>query len=157
MGPDRGAQITADFFQSSLNGNFAAVTINFHADPFDMEDRFRLPARTFLDGTLAAAHSLGVPIWTAQRWLNFIIMRQSVRFENLTLHENALEFDLAAERTSQDDLSVLLPLVHRLAVLTEIRVDGQPNPFLPWTLGGVDYGLVTLAPGPHHIQAIYRE
>lgn len=155
MGPERGAQITSDFFQSSLDGQFAAVTINFHADPFDMEDRFRLPAQSFLSGTLAAAQSLGVPIWTAQRWLDFISIRQAARFENLSFDENTMVFDLAAEQTSQDSLSILLPLEHRQTRLAEIRVDGQSTPFAPWSVGGLNYGLISLVPGPHHIQVIY--
>jgi hypothetical protein len=155
IGPQGGVQATAALFQSSLEGNFAAVAINFHADPFDMEDRYRLPATEFMSGTLDAAHERGLPIWNAQRWLDFITARQSARFERLNWLKQTLSFELTVQGQPKDGLSVLLPLTSQEAALKEARVDGKPSEFASWRVGGVNYGLVRLEPGSHQVEADY--
>ena len=155
MGPKRGAETTAALFQSSLEGNFAAIAINFHSDPYDMEDRYRLPATEFLAGTLDAAHEKGLPIWNTERWLNFTSARQSARFEALNWADQTLAFDLTVPEQPQDGLSVLIPLDNNQAALSWVRVDGEESEFVNWRVGGVKYGLVSLAPGSHHVAAGY--
>lgn len=155
MGPERGVQLISEFFQASLDGSFAAVGVNCHADPYDMEDRWRLPAAALMTGTLAAAKAKGVPIWTAQRWLDFTTARQSARFEGLRWQEHKLAFDLEAWEKPVDGLSVLIPLENGTSALHLVRVDGQTVRFTNWQVGGVSYGLVSLAAGSHHLEAVY--
>jgi len=155
LGPAQGVDLTTKFIQSSLDGNFAAVTINYHSDPFDLEDSWRQPATQLLTGTLDAAQKRGVPIWNTQRWLEFTSMRQKTRFESLQWQEKKLSFDLAAEKTSRDGLSVLLPEQNNQSTLRLVRVDGQPAAFTPWKVGGVSFGLVRLEAGGHHLEAEY--
>jgi len=155
MGPEKGVEVAAGLIQSSLAGRFAAIACNFHCDPYDMEDRWRLPAQTWLGGTLSAARDNHTPVWTAQRWLEFTQARQQARFENLGRREKTLAFDLTAGETSVAGLSALLPLEHAGEALQQVRVDGQEAVFEVWQVGGVGYGLVSLAAGSHHIEASY--
>jgi hypothetical protein len=154
-GPAQGVDSTSRFMQSSLDGNFAAMTINYHSDPYDLEDKWRQPAIELMTGTLDAANKLGVPIWTLQRWLNFTTMRQKTRFETFQWQNNKLEFDLVSENKSNDGLSLLIPLDNNQLVLQLVQVDGQPATFKSWKVGGVSYGLVMLETGSHHLVAEY--
>ncbi len=155
LGAAQGVETTTNFIQSSLDGNFAAVTINFHSDTFDLPDYYRLPAIELLTGTLNAAYTRGVPIWSVQRWLDFTTMRQNTRFEAYRWQDKKLGFDLAAEKYSRDGLSLLIPPVNNQSMLQTVRVDGQPAAFEPWKVGGISYGLVRLEPGSHHLDAEY--
>ncbi len=155
QGTQIGIETAAQLIQSSLQGNFAAIACNFHSDPYDMEDRWMIPARTWLAGTLAAARDAGVPIWTAQHWLEFVTARREARFERLSWVEKKLAFDLAADEMKEGGLAVLLPLEHTGATLHRVTVDGAAAQFETWRVGGVDYGLVTLPAGSHHLQGEY--
>ncbi len=155
IGPAQGVELISKFIQSCLDGHFAAVAINFHSDPYDLEDQWRLPAEELLNGSLSTAHRLGVPIWNAQRWLDFTTMRQKALFETFQWQESKFSFDLVSEKTSKDGLSVLIPQTNRQADLRQIAVDGKPVPFESWKVGGVSYGLVKLETGGHHLEAVY--
>ena len=155
LGATQGVETTTNFIQSSLNGNFAAVTINYHSDTFDLPDNYRLPAIELLTGTLNAAYTRGVPIWSVQRWLDFTTMRQSTHFEAYRWQDKKLGFDLVAGKYTKDGLSLLIPAVNSQSMLQTVRVDGQPAAFEPWKVGGISYGLVRLEPGSHHLEAEY--
>jgi hypothetical protein len=49
-------------------------------------------------------------------------MRQKARFESLQWQEKKLSFDLAAEKTSRDGLSVLIPQQNNHSTLRLVRV-----------------------------------
>ncbi len=155
LGAAQGVETTTNFIQSSLDGNFAAITINCHSDPFDLEDTYRLPAVQLLTGTLNAAYTRGVPIWSVQRWLDFTTMRQTTHFEGCNWQEKKMGFDLVAGETCKDGLSLLIPVLNNQLALRTVRVDGQPAVVEPWKVGGVSYGLVKLDPGSHHLDAEY--
>jgi hypothetical protein len=154
-GSAQGIDLTTRFMQSSLDGFFSAMTINYHSDPYDLEDKWQQPAIDLLTGTLDAANKLGVPIWTAQRWLDFTTMRQKSRFETFRFQDNKIAFDLVSENSSKDGLSVLIPQANGQSGLHQVKVDGVVVPFEPWKVGGVGYGLVKLEPGSHHLEAEY--
>ena len=155
LGSQNGVEIPAQLIQSSLDGSFAAIGCNFHSDPYDMEDRWRLPAEAWLNSTLAAARDRDVPIWTAEHWLEFTRGRQKARFEGMRWQEKKLAFDLAADEMKEAGLSVLIPLEHEGSGLHLVQVDGQMTSFETWRVGGVEYGLVSLAAGSHHLDAEY--
>ena len=157
IGPAQGIDLFSKFIQSSLDGNYAAIAVNFHSDPYDLEDNWRLPAIDLLNGSLNTAYSLGVPIWTVQRWLDFTTMRQKTRFEAIQWQDKKLAFDVVSEKTSKDGLSVLIPQTNKLSELRLVKVDGNPATFETWKVGGVNYGLVKLETGSHHIEAGYFE
>jgi hypothetical protein len=156
IGPASGVDLTTKFIQSSLDGNFAAITINYHADPYDLEDKWRLPAIQLLTGTLDAAYKNEVPVWTVQHWLDFTTMRQQTRFEAFQWQDQKLAFDLISEKITTDGVSMLIPLNHNPSTLHLVRVDGQPASFKNWQVGGIRYGLVKLESGSHHLEAEYQ-
>ena len=156
MGPSRGVETIASLFQSSLDGSFAALAFNFHSDPYDMEDRYRLPATELMAGTLAAVRQKGIAIWTAQHWLDFVTTRRKARFERFAWQDHTLSFDLTALDQPAEGLSALIPAQSAQAALSAVRVDGKPAAFTPWQVGGVHYGLVALPPGGHHVEALYQ-
>ena len=155
MGPVRGAQTIASLLQASLDGQYAAVAINFHADAYDMEERYHQPAAQLLGGALDEARARGISIWTAQRWLNFIRARQAARFSGLAWDGAALSFELTAPPSGADGLALLLPQAGPAGGLRRVLVDGLPTAVTPWPLGAVNYALLELAPGGHQLRAEY--
>jgi len=108
-----------------------------------------------MSGTLDAAQAKGLPIWNAQHWLDFITLRQSARFDALKWENKSLSFDLTVRLQPQDGLSVLIPCEFNQSVLRWVSVDGKAAEYANWAVGGVKYGLVSLEPGSHHLDAGY--
>ena len=155
LGPEQGVSIYSRFLQSSLDGNFTAVMINYHSDPYDLDRSWCQPAMDLMSGTLSLAAQKGVPIWTAEHWLNFTTQRQKAHFDAIRWQDGVLDFDLLAAGTPADGLTVLVPLQNKGVSLSQVQVDGKLAPFNTWKVGGVDYGLAALDPGSHHVRATY--
>jgi len=155
LGPEQGIAIYSQFLQSSLDGKFAAVMVNYHADPYDLESDWRQRAMDLMSGTLSLASQKGIPIWNAQRWLNFTTQRQKARFDAMRWQDGMLDFDLSVAGTQPDGLTVLIPLQNNGNSLRQVQADGESVIFNTWKVGSVDYGLVCLDPGSHHLRAAY--
>jgi hypothetical protein len=70
--------------RSVKDGDYAAICGQFHVDPFQLGGEPAEKGRIFLEGTLDYAQELGVPIWSAQEWLDFSDLRHEAEFTDMT-------------------------------------------------------------------------
>lgn len=136
-------------------GQWAAIGVQFHLDPFAAGGEWAEKFGRWLEGTLDIARDLNIPIFSAVEWLTFVEARDAARFTELAWSGDRLTFTLAAPAAEGVELTVMAPAQAAGRTLTELRVDGQPAPFSPRTIAGVAYGWTTVAAGDHSVEAIY--
>ncbi len=148
-----GAQAVAlsrQMIDASQAGDYAALMTQFHVDYYggDAED--------WAEGTLGYAQSLGIPIWTAEKWLNFTEARDGANFNaiNWNVTTGQLGFNLTAP-TGTPSLSFLLPASSGGRQLTAVTVDGAPASFSNFTVSGRNQAIVTVSVGNHAVFASY--
>lgn len=144
--------------RSVKNNDFSALGGQFHIDPFQLGGDPAQKASEFLDGSLAYAAELGVPIWSAQEWLGFTEMRHESNFTDVTWDPNAssLTFHLSPLYQPDARLTILIPAEHADKNLSEIRVNGVTTSYSGrQVLGNMEYTQVMVSGQEHTIKVIY--
>jgi hypothetical protein len=152
-------EVVKDLLDRSVKqGDYCALGAQFHVDPFQLGGDPAEKAAAFLEGTLAYAADLGVPIWSAQEWLEFTAGRAESNFADLVWDERAssLTFRLVPATGAESALTVLVPTGHTDKNLIDLSVDGvTAKPLTRQVLSGVEYALVNLSAHEHTIKAVY--
>ncbi|NJN98096.1 MAG: hypothetical protein HC875_30445 [Anaerolineales bacterium] len=146
----------------SLTEAPAAIAAQFHIDPialsgFPISGFPATEALHWLEGTLDFAAAQGIPIWSAEKWLYFTEVRQSAKFDQFDWQAEAqrLSFRVTTLADAGGELAVMIPGEHNQAQLVELTIDEQPVIPQQRQVGGINYGWVTVASGPHQIVARY--
>ena len=108
----------------------------------------------FLEGTLDYAQQLGVPILSAQEWLNFTDLRHDTEFINMTWDATAstLTFNLFPRNPADATLTVLLPMRNAAKTISNFDVDGVTTPYSArLVIGSVEYIQVILSAQEHDL------
>jgi hypothetical protein len=138
--------------------DYCAIGGQFHIDPFQLGGGPAEKAGIFLEGTLDYAQKLGVPILSAQEWLDFTDLRHDTDFVNMIWDVNAstLTFNLLPRNPSDSTLTVLIPASYAEKSLSTIHVDGVTTRVeTRLVLGSVEYALVIVSAKRQTIKAIY--
>ncbi|MCC6177660.1 MAG: hypothetical protein IT305_20350, partial [Chloroflexi bacterium] len=132
----------------AISQDHAAVTMQAHAD---------YGALDWLDGTLAYAQSKGLPIWTAERWLDFTTARQSAIVDQLSWDANTrvLRFCVSASG-DQPSLTLLVPAAYGGQGVASIVVGGQTVAPVGLNLKGFGYTAFTVASGTRPVTVAYQ-
>lgn len=119
--------VSKEMIDASLRGATAAVGMQSHLDPFAAGGEFAVNAMTWLEGTLAYAAAKNVPIWSAERWLNFCDARHDATFENIVWDSSArqLSLRLSSRGTHEANIDVMIPLHFNNTRVKQVAVDGQ--------------------------------
>ena len=152
------AEVVKDLLDRSIQGDFAALGGQFHIDPFQLGGDPAEKASVFLDGALAYAADLGVPIWSAREWLGFTERRHQTGFADVTWDSAAssLTFRLLPSNPSDSTLTVLLPARHADKAIDRASMDGVTTPVTDrLVLGNVEYILMSVSAQEHTIKAFY--
>ncbi len=150
--------VSSRLLESSVNGDYCAICGQFHVDPFQLGGDPAEKGRIFLEGTLDQANRLGVPIISAQEWLDFTDLRHESNFMDVTWDSNAstLTFNLLPLTKPDPTLTVLLPVRHASQTLSSVKVDSVTTPIgSRLVLGGAEYALVIVSAQEHTIQSTY--
>jgi hypothetical protein len=150
-------EVSKKLLRSSLDGYYSAITAIFHTDPFDAGEEWAAEEARWLEGTLAYAAEQGIPIWSAAEWLRFTEIRHDANLEAVEWHPatQRLSFRLVAQTALDVELTVMVPLQHGEANLTQVEVDGQVAKHHERKVGGVSYGWVSVPADSHQVMAIY--
>ena len=150
------AAAAREFLDRCLEGSFAAVAVQCHAD-FFTSDQPGHGARRWLTSILGYARERGLAMWPTRRWLAFVEARRAATIAHLAW-DNASRtatFSLDLPRPTADPISVLLPAVFGHAGrLTHVLVDGKTVDVRFASVGGRESAFVT-ATGPHTFHARY--
>jgi hypothetical protein len=144
--------------RSVKHNDFCALGGQFHVDPFQLGGDPAEKASAFLDGSLAYAAELGVPIWSAQEWLNFTDLRHESNFTDMFWDSNASSLTLRLLPSEQHDstLTVLVPAQHAGKTIESLSVDGVTTPVdHRLVLGNVECTLVVVSAQEHTLKVVY--
>jgi hypothetical protein len=144
--------------RSVKNGDYCAITGQFHVDPFQLGGDPAEKGGIFLEGTLDYAKQLGLPILSAQEWLTFTDLRHDSNFTDLTwnLTASTLTFSLLPPNQPDAKLTILIPRDHAGKTLTSASVDGVTTSLSTrLVLGNAEYAQVIVGAQKHTINAIY--
>ena len=138
-------EISRRLIDASLVGDYAVLMTQFHVDYYGFGD-----PQVWAEGTLDYAHSKGIPIWNADRWLDFTKTRHDAEFQEVAW-DNAsgrLSFTLDTAATS-NTLSILLPPSFGGQPLEAVRVDGAAAQPADFEVAGRRLALVAVKAGKH--------
>ena len=144
--------------RSVKHGDYCAIGGQFHVDPFQLVGDPSEKGRIFLSGTLDYANQIGIPIISAQEWLDFTDLRHESNFAGVVWDSNTstLTFNLLSPTRSESKLTVLVPLEHVNKTLTSLSVDSVTTSLNNrLVLGGAEFALVILSAQEHTIQSVY--
>ena len=128
-------------------GFYSAITMQAHTD---------YGKTTWLGNVAAYAQSKGMPIWTAQRWLNFTQARHDAVIDQFAWNapNHQLTFRYRAS-TTEPATTVLVPTTWQGKAISSTTVDGgNPSPAL-LTIKGIDYRAVSVPSGTHTVVVQY--
>lgn len=144
----RDADQVIAMMDAGLSAYYSAFVANFHVDYYNWGE-----IRPWAEAIMAAAQSRGMPIWTADRWLDYVLNRNGTRIQDMQWDEAAgrLSFTFVSTPTLSFSHTLWLPLRFREWEIREARVDGQLVPLLSQTLRGIPGVFLLLAPGSHAV------
>ena len=124
LSPAQALAVSRQLIDESQAGYHAAIMTQFHVDYFGYGEV--LP---WAEGTMDYAAGLNIPMWTAERWLEFTESRHDTEFESVAWNGTTgqLSFSMSAPANG-DTLSVLLPLNYDGRAFNSVLVDGSPEP-----------------------------
>lgn len=156
--PQQAVDVAKALFERSLTGEYTAICGQFHVDPFQLGGDPAEKGALFLEGTLASAEQLEIPILSAVEWLRFTDLRHDTQFTQLVWDAPAstLRFRLLPPNESAATLTILLPTSHAGKSLTALAVEGVTTPPMGrLVLGNAEYDLLLVPAREQSIQAIY--
>lgn len=151
--------VSKGMIDRSLAGRYAAIGAIFHTDPFAVGEQWATEEGKWMDGTLQYAADNGVPIWSAEMWLDFVEARRDTSIENIVWlpSESRLTFTLDVPRVRSGAMSVLLPLEHLATHLLGVDINGKTAAFVKHTLGAQQYAWVEVPEGENVVEAHYEK
>jgi hypothetical protein len=144
--------------RSVIHGEYCAIGGQFHVDPFQLGGDVAEKSADFLEGTLDYARQLGVPILSAQEWLEFSDVRHDSEFTDFVWDSNSatLTFHFLPPNPSEKKLTVLIPASHADKSLSSISVDGVTSSGnVRLELGAGNYVLLILNTHQHKIKVSF--
>lgn len=96
----------------------------------------------------------GIPMWSAEKLLDFNLARNESRFANVVHAPGSLEFDYIAGAAGFD-LTLMLPLDWSGDRLASILMDGSPIEWFVEEIKGIEYAMFTTPVADAHIAASY--
>jgi hypothetical protein len=141
-------QLMKDMIARSENGYYSAFVTNIHPVRFrstsgDITAKWALPVWQH-------AKEMGIPICSAERFLDFIEARSAAAFHNLGWDGTQLRFDFGTPVGGQD-LTLMVPGEG----VVSVEVDGAPVGFTGEVIKGRRYALFTTTAATAHVVVTY--
>ena len=159
LSAEQAVEVSKYLLDRSVKYNdYCAIGGQFHIDPFQLGGDPAEKGGIFLEGTLDYAQQLGVPILSAQEWLNFTDLRHDTEFINMTWDATAstLTFNLSPRNPADATLTVLLPMRNAAKTISTLNVDGVTTPYSArLVIGSVEYIQVILSAQEHALKVTY--
>ncbi len=130
--PAEALVISRELIDNSQAGGYSALTTQFHADYYPFGE-----VQPWVNGTMDYATSLGIPMWTAERWLNFNLARAATTLGqptwNGTTRQLAFTVGVPAGGEAQ---TLTVPATYAGRLVSAVTVDGVTTAFTALTIGG---------------------
>lgn len=129
--------------RSLHNEVYTSISVRAHNNEYFFSE---VPLMKMLD----YAKLNNVPVWTEQRWLEFLQAKDATSFDNIQRTDNTLSFTVQSPLKFARDLACLIPLQYNHAKVTSVRRDGQPVAFDSVTIKGFAYARLMIKAGTDH-------
>jgi hypothetical protein len=148
---DQALAVSRQLIDDSQAGSYSAITTQFHVDYFQFGE-----VNPWALGTMDYARGLGIPMWTAERWLNYNTARATTTMTGLSWAGGAkqLSFTVGVP-TGSEPQSVALPGSYNGFGLTSVVLDGATVSTITQAITGRDTSFLTVTPGTHTVVATY--
>ena len=135
----------------SQAGAYAAVMTQFHVDYYAYAE-----VGPWVDGTMAYAASLQIPMWTAQRWLQFVEARAATGITNVNWSANDKTLTFTASLpTGAEPHTLLVPATFGSDTVAAVAVDGSSVTAPSLLVNGRTMNAITLTAGAHNVAVLY--
>jgi hypothetical protein len=142
---------TTGFFQCfkglldrSLNNEvYSFLSIKSHnwAYPFSKK-----PLMQMLD----YANEKGIPVWTAEKLLDFMQMKDEAKFDAISWSGNQLSFNLNSSLKHASRITFMVPASFKNLKIKEIKSDGKTQDFTVRSVKGSEYAFVSVEGGKNY-------
>jgi hypothetical protein len=149
---DSAFEVSRSMLEASRQGFYSALVANIHHIRYDNVAGDITHA--WANKLWSYAQSNGIPMWSAEKLLDFVEARNAAQTRNPAWTGGTLTFDFTAPISGQD-LTVLVPASLPGKRLTFVEVDGAPVPLQLETLKGRVFNLLTTRAPSARIAAHY--
>jgi len=113
-------EVSRQLIDDSQAGGYSAIATQFHVDYYDYGH-----VQPWVDGTLAYAAGQQIPMWTAERWLNYTEHRAATAVSDITWTPGTgvLSFSVAVPAGAEAQ-TVTLPTTFAGRTLNHLTLDG---------------------------------
>jgi uncharacterized repeat protein (TIGR01451 family) len=146
-----GLAVSKQLIDNSQAGDYAAIMTQFHVD-------YYTTITGWSESTMAYADSLGIPMWNADKWLNYITARHDAELTQINWNSvsKSLSFNLVASGGSQQNLTLLLPATYKGSQLASVSIDGNPAAISLQTIKGKSEAFINTTAINHSVVATYQ-
>ena len=135
--------VSRQLIDESQAGSYAAIMTQFHVDYYQYSE-----VGPWVDGTMAYAQSLSIPMWTSQRWLQFVEARHGAAMTNVawSAANKTLTFtvDLVA---GAENHTVLVPATFGSDAVNAVAINGSSVSTQALTVNGRAMRAITIVAG----------
>ena len=144
--------VSRQLIDESQAGAYAAIMTQFHVDYYQYSE-----VGPWVDGTMAYAQSLSIPMWTAQRWLQFVEARAAATVTNVnwSANDRTLTFTVTLPAGAEAH-TVLVPADFDGDTVTTVAVGGSGVSPATMTVNGRTMRAITITAGaPRNVAVFY--
>jgi hypothetical protein len=158
LSAEQALEITRELLLKCITVTPAAITANFHADPYADGEPWVTDASKWLEGTLDFAASHNIPVWTAEDWLYFWEARYRAKINNIrwSTETRQLTFNIDTEIHDDFEFMLLVPNYHGKLGIGQISVDGIKRDYTLQKVGGISYAGVLINSDKHLVNVTYQ-
>jgi hypothetical protein len=130
--PAEALVVTRQLVDDSQAGGYSALTTQFHADVYPFGE-----VQPWVNGTLDYVAGLGVPIWTAEHWLNYTSARAAtvVGTPSWNSSQRRASFNVTVP-VGAESQSVFLPASYSGRLVSTVTIDGVAASYSTQTITG---------------------
>jgi hypothetical protein len=147
LSPPEALAVARKLVDDSLNGGYSALVAQLHTDYFTWAE-----VRPWAEALLDYVRDRRVPMWTAERWLDYTEARAAAEVSGVSWSEPEVRFAVSVPAKAEA-LTVMLPAVYRGRGASSLTVDGRNEPLAAYTIAGRPELLFTVPAGRHEVAA----
>jgi hypothetical protein len=134
--------VSHQLIDDSQAGGYSAITTQFHVDYFAFGQ-----VQPWAEGTMDYANSLGLPMWPAERWLNYTTARAATTISDVVWVSGSKQLRFTASVPSGGPAqSLTVPSSYGGAALTGVTVNGAAVAATSQSINGRAYSFFVVAP-----------
>ena len=96
------------------------------------------------------SNAKGIPVWTAEKLLDFMLMKDEAKFDQVTWSDNKLSFNLSSSLKHTSKLTFMVPGSFNNKKIKEIQANGKKANFDIRSVKGSDYAFISIEGGKNY-------